>query len=95
MEGIPSNAAKLISQSRRQGSVESYKSTWNKWTSWSNRQKTDPFCLPLSKIVNYLSTLFDEVLQYQTVNAHWAAIKAYHNFINDRKLANIQKFVYY
>ena len=91
MEGIPSNAAKLISQSRRQSSVESYKSTWNKWTSWCNRQKTDPFCSPLSKIVNFLSTLFDEVLQYQTVNAHWAAIKAYHNFINDEKIGKHPK----
>ena len=33
MKGISSNAAKLISQSRRPGSTASYKSAWNKWTS--------------------------------------------------------------
>ena len=33
MEGISSNAAKLISQSRRPGPIASYKSAWNKWTS--------------------------------------------------------------
>ena len=31
------------------------------------REKIDLFCAPLSKIVNYLSTLFDEGLQYRTV----------------------------
>ena len=39
MEGISSNAAKLISQSRRPCSIASYKLTWNKWTSWSVREK--------------------------------------------------------
>ena len=44
-------------------------------------KKIDPFCAPLSKIVNYLSTLFDEGLQYQTTNAHWSGISANHNFL--------------
>ena len=82
MEGISSNVAKLISQSRRPGSIASYKSAWNKWTSWCVRENIDPFCAPLTKIVNYLSTLFDEGFQYQTVNAHRSAVSAYHNFIN-------------
>ena len=70
MEGISTNAAKLLCQSRRSGSIESYKLAWNKWTSRCVREKIDPFCAPLSKIVNYLSTLFDEGLQYWIVNAH-------------------------
>ena len=82
MEGISSNAAKPISQSRRPGSVASYKLASNKWTSCCVGEKNDLFCAPLSKIVNYLSTLFDEGLQYQAVNAHWSSISAYHNFIN-------------
>ena len=82
MEWISSNAAKLISQSRIPVSIASYKSAWNKWTTWCVRDKTDPFCAPLSKIVNYLSTLLDEGLQYQTANVHQPAISSYHNFIN-------------
>ena len=38
------------------------------------------------KVVNYLSTLFNEGLQYQTVNAHRSAISAYHNFINGKPI---------
>ena len=32
--------------------------------------------------MNYLSTLLDEGLQYQTANVHQPAISSYHNFIN-------------
>ena len=32
--------------------------------------------------MNYFSTLFDEGLQYRTVNAHRSAVSAYHKFIN-------------
>ena len=65
MIGISSNATKLISQSRRPVSIASYKQAWKKWTSWCVREKIDPFCALLSKIVNYFSTLFDEGLQYR------------------------------
>ena len=82
MEGISSNAAKLISQSGRPGSIASYKPAMNKWTSWCVREKIDPFYAPLSKIANYLSTLFEEGLQYQTVNAHQSVISANYSFIN-------------
>ena len=81
MEGISSDAAKLISRSRRPGFAASYKSSWNKWTSSCVREKIYPLCASLSKIVNYLSTLFHEGIQYRTVNAHRSAISAYHNFI--------------
>ena len=70
----------------RPGSIISYKLAWNKQTSWCVRAKLDPFCALLSKIVNYLSTLFNEGIQYQTVNAHRSAISAYHNFINGKPI---------
>ena len=91
MEGISSNAATLISQSSRPGSITSCKSAWHKWTSWYVRKKIDPFCAPLSKIVNYLSILFDEGLLYRTVNVHRSAISAYHNFINGEPIGKHPK----
>ena len=70
----------------RPGSIISYKLAWNKLTSWCVRAKFDPFWALLCKIVNYLSTLFNEGRQYQTVNAHRSAISAYHNFINGKPI---------
>ena len=81
----------LISQSRRPGSITSCKSAWHKWTSWYLRKEIDPFCAPLSKILNYLSILFDEGLLYRTVNAHRSAISAYHNFINGEPIGKHPK----
>ena len=34
------------------------------------REKIYPFLVSASKTVNYFSTLFDEGLQYRTLNAH-------------------------
>ena len=91
MERISSNAGKRISQLLRLGSIASYKSAWSKWTSWCVRETMDPFCVPLSTILKYLSTLLDEDLQYQTVNSHRAAISAYHNFINGEPISKHPK----
>ena len=91
IEGISSNAAKPISQLRRPGSIASYKSVCNKWTSWCVREKIDPFCGPLRKIVNYLSNLFAEGLQYRTVNVYRSAISLYHNFINGDQIGKHTK----
>ena len=94
MEGISNNTVKLISQSRRPGSIASYKSTWNQWTSLCVREKIDPFCAPLSKIFNYLPALYDEGLQYRTVNAHRSAISAYHNLVNWEPIVKHRKFLH-
>ena len=82
IDGIPSNATKLISKSRRPGSFASSNRSGRSWLGGMFREKIYPLCAPLSKIVNYLSTLFDQGFQYQTVNAHRSAILVYHNFIN-------------
>ena len=91
MKRISSNAVKLISHSRRPGSIASYESAWNNWISWCVREKIDPFCAPLSKIVNFLSALFDEGLQYLAVKAHRSAISACHNFLNGEPIGKHPK----
>ena len=52
--------------SRRPGSILGYKSAWNKWVIWCCQQQIDRVCAPLSKILNYLSTLFEKGPQYRT-----------------------------
>ena len=74
-----SSEAKLISVSRRPGSIADYKSAWNNWISWC-----DPVCAPLSGILNYLPTLFENGLQYRTINSHRSAISGYHNYIDGK-----------
>ena len=60
MEGISSNAAKLISYSRRNSSTTNYESAWGQWTSWCNDRQVNPFQAPENYIINFLSEKFDK-----------------------------------
>ena len=84
IQGISCSAAKLIFMSRRPGSVAGYESTWNKWISCCCQQQIDPACAPLSGILNYLSTLFEQRLQYRTINSHQSAVSAHHNYVDGK-----------
>ena len=84
IEGISRSAAKLISMSTRPGSLAGYESALNKWVSWCCRQQIDPVCVPLSEMLNYLSTLFEKGLQYRTINSHSSVISAYHDYIDGK-----------
>ena len=77
--------------SRRPGSIAANKSAWNKWVSWCCRQQIDPVCWPLSEILNYLSTLFEKVLQYRTINSHRSAISAYHKYVDGKPVGKHQR----
>ena len=79
MEGISSNAANLISNSRRQGTLSNYSSSWAKWASWCSQQQIDPFLAPVKDVVNFLAELFhDKNFEWRTMNNYRSAISAYH-----------------
>ena len=40
---ISDKAAKLISDSRRERSISSYKLAWRQWAGWCGKRKVDPF----------------------------------------------------
>lgn len=52
--------------------------------SWCSREKIDPFQAPVNSILNYLSILFDEGLEYRTINCHCSAISAYHAIVDGK-----------
>ena len=91
IEGISSSATKLISMSRRPGSIAGYESAWNKWVSWCCQQQIDPVCAPLSGILNYLSTFFEKGLQYRAINSHCSAISGYHNYVDGKPVGKYHR----
>ena len=84
IEGISSSATKLISISRKPSSIAGYESAWNKWVSWCCWQQIDLVCAPLRGILNYLSTLFEQGLQYRTINSQRSALLAYHDYVDGK-----------
>ena len=86
MEGISSNATKLISHSRRKSSTTNYESAWGQWTSWCNERQVNPFQAPMNYIISFLSEKFDQGLQYRTLNCLRSDISAYHVHIDGKSV---------
>ena len=77
-------ASDLISRSRRPNSNAKYELAWLKWASWCSRRKTDSFSSNINEILDYLTDLYKQGLQYRTINNHRSAIPAFHEQIQGK-----------
>ena len=82
-KGVSVKAANFIYNSRRQSSLSGYESSWKKWSSWCDRRVVNPFRCTLVSILDYLTSLFEEGLEYNTIGVHRSAISAYHEKVDD------------
>ena len=81
-KGISGKAAKLISQSRREGTISNYETSWKKFNSWCFDKKVDPIQGDLASVLDFLSDLFEKGLAYRTINNYRSAISAFHSPID-------------
>ena len=79
--GISERIFRLISSTRRQGSLSNYNSSWSKWTSWCGERKIDPFRCAIGKVLGYLGYLFRSDYEHRTIGFHRSAISAYHEYV--------------
>ena len=82
-KGVSGKAANVISNSRRQSSLSGYKSSWNKQSGWCDQGAVNPFRCTLVSIQDYLTSLFEEDIGYNTIGMHKSAISAYHEKVHD------------
>ena len=68
------------------------KSAWVKWDGWSAEKKIDPFCGNINKMLEFLSQLFQNGLQYRTINNYRSAISAFHEHIQGKPVGNSPEF---
>ena len=52
------------------------KSCWAKWCSWSRQRQIDPFRPAGSDLVHFLTELFEQGIQYSTINTYRSAISS-------------------
>ena len=71
---LSESSKKLVEASWRKSTEQRYAGAWSKWLSWCSVHKVQPASPPLSQVINYLSSLFDEGLQYRTINLHCSAL---------------------
>ena len=91
-KGVSVKAANLIFNSRRQSFLSGYESSWKKWSGWCDRRVVNPFRCTLVSILDYLTSLFEEGLEYNTIGVHRSEISAYHEKIDDMPVGQ-QRFV--
>jgi hypothetical protein len=58
----------------RPGTQIAYKSAWGKWASWCSEQSFNPFQTIVANIVEFLTKLFQDSLQYIAMNTYRSAI---------------------
>ena len=83
-EGISERASDFIVSSRREGTLSTYSSTWNKWVSWCVEQNVDPVRYNVNRILDFLAFLFESGYEYRAICKHRSAISALHNNIERR-----------
>ena len=83
-EEISREPSNLIIKSRRSSSNSNYESAWGKWAGWGAERKIDPFCSNIHQILEFLSQLFQNGLQYRTINNYRSAISAFHEHIQGK-----------
>ena len=77
-EKLSEEATTLLLKSTRVKTNRSYDSLFGKWHSWCDRRGTDPFCGPVSEVVNFLAQLFAEGYSYNSLNSYRSAISSVH-----------------
>ena len=55
-----------------------YESTWGKWDSWCNQRSFDSFRCDVNPILEYLTEIFHQGLEYSPICGKTSAISAYY-----------------
>jgi hypothetical protein len=66
--GLSQGATKLVEASWRQSTEAQYSSCWRKWTVWATVHGISSTSPALSDVLNFLAELYDQGLQYRTIN---------------------------
>ena len=88
-EGMSSRASELIINARREGTRLNYESAWKKWFLWCSRKQVNPFECVLNHILDFLSDLFHEGLEYRTIGV----AQLFQHIIYQLMLGNTPEFL--
>ena len=66
--GLSAGAKQLVEASWRPATEAQYSSCWRKWTVWTGLHGISSTAPALNDVLNYLSELYNEGLQYRTIN---------------------------
>ena len=65
--GISERACRLISNSRKTGSISSYESAWRKWSSWCLEREIDIISCSINFKLDFLGKPYEKRLAHRTI----------------------------
>lgn len=92
-EGFSGDASTLLLESRRPGTKLAYRGPWQKWCSWADQRKIDPFQASVGNIANFLTIQSQRGLEYTTLNTYRSAISAYHPEIDNHPVGQHPRII--
>ena len=78
-EGISTRASDLIQAGWSKGTNSVYQSGWNKWDSWCATRSLNPLSCDIHFFLDFLAELFQQGLQYRTLNTIRSSVSMTHN----------------
>jgi hypothetical protein len=83
----------LYAHAWRPGTQSSYHSSWGRWNRWCHGKQSDPVRAPLELVIEFLTHLFDEGLQYRTINTYRSAISRGHTQVDGKPVGQARMVI--
>jgi len=78
-------------KAKRESTIQAYSSPWNKWVLWCQQRQVDPIDSTVNYVLDFLTEMYHEGLEYRTINVYRSAISAYHAPIGNIPVGQIKE----
>ena len=77
--GVSRKTSELLLAGWSRGTNKAYQSGWNQWMGWCQRRKVDPISCRVQPFLDFTASLFEEGLQYRSINTIRSAVSSTHH----------------
>ena len=75
-QGVSKQASNIIIKLWRSGTIQQYQTYLNKWAIFCGERQVNPICPSLTEVLDFLTALFDEGIQYSGLNTARSALSS-------------------
>ena len=76
--GVSKETLELLLAGWSKGTNTAYQSEWKRWSGWCQRREADPISCGVYLFLDFITSLFQEGLQYQSINLIRSAVSITH-----------------
>ena len=90
-KGLSGQTTEHLESSPRTGTLYHYKTGWGKRSIWCLSRKIDPIGAGVNFVLEFLSNLFSEGLEYTIINGYRSLMPFYHEKVEEIPIGQRQK----